>query len=131
MICNRWTILQRGIVVAIVLAATMTFAQEPLPNQQPVDVSGHWIISAKNWNGELDTKTVDLVQNGNEITGHFKGPNQSGGLEGSADGHHIVFRTKTKHPLTFRGQVEGDTMQGNFHVMGKEGEFHAERTGPK
>ena len=35
---------------------------------------------------------------------------------------------KTKHPLTFRGQVDGDTMAGNYHVMGKEGEFHAERT---
>ena len=65
------------------------------PTQQPVDVTGHWIISAKNWNGDLDTKTVDLQQKGNAITGHFKGPNQSGGLEGSVNGHHIVFRTKT------------------------------------
>jgi len=107
------------------------FAQEPLPNQQPVDVSGHWIMSAKNWNGELDTKTVDLQQNGNSITGHFKGPDQSGGLEGSVNGHHIVFGTKTRHPLTFRGQVKGDTMTGTYHVMNKEGEFHAERTGAK
>jgi hypothetical protein len=108
--------------------AMLAVAQEPLPNQQPVNVVGHWIISAKNWNGDLDTKTVDLQQNGNQITGHFKGPNQSGGLEGSVNGHHIMFRTKTKHPLTFRGQVQGDTMTGNYHVMGKEGEFHAERT---
>ena len=105
-------------------------AQPPLPSEQrpPVNVAGHWVIEAKNWNGDLDTKTVDLKQNGNSITGHFKGPNQSGGLEGSVNGHHIVFRTKTKHPLTFRGQVDGDTMAGNYHVMGKEGEFHAERT---
>ena len=26
---------------------------------------------------------------------------------------------------TFRGQVDGDTMTANYHVMGKEGEFHA------
>ena len=104
-------------------------AQQPLPHEQaPVNVTGHWVIEAKNWNGEFDTKTVDLRQNGNAITGHFKGPNQSGGLDGSINGHHIVFRTKTKHPLTFRGQVQGDTMTGNYHVMGKEGEFHAERT---
>jgi len=115
-------------MLLLFVAATLAFAQEPLPNQQPVDVSGHWIISAKNWNGELNTKTIDLQQNGNEITGHFKGPDQSGGLQGSVNGHHIVFRNKTRHPLTFRGQVEGDTMQGNYHVMGKEGEFHAERT---
>jgi hypothetical protein len=115
----------------LLFAVTSAVTQEPLPNQQPVNVVGHWVISAKNWNGELDTKTVDLEQNGNEISGHFKGPNQSGGLQGSVSGHHIVFRTKTKHPLTFRGQVEGDTMTGNYHVMGKEGEFHAERTGAK
>ncbi|HEX8801864.1 MAG TPA: hypothetical protein VF772_24795 [Terriglobales bacterium] len=91
----------------------------------------HWVIQAKNWNGVLNTKTVDLEQNGNSITGHFKGPNQSGGIEGSVNGHHIVFRTKTKHPLTFRGQADGDTIAGIYHLMGKEGEFHAERTASK
>ena len=131
MTADKRMLLLLGAVFVLLTAATIAFAQEPLPNQQPVDVSGHWIISAKNWNGELDTKTVDLEQNGNEITGHFKGPNQSGGLDGSVNGHHILFRTKTKHPLTFRGQVQGDTMEGNFHVMGKEGEFHAERTAAK
>jgi hypothetical protein len=64
------------------------------------------------------------------ITGHFKAPNQSGELDGSINGHHIVFRTKTSNPLTFRGQVQGDTMTGNFHIHGNEGEFHAVRTGP-
>ena len=94
-------------------------AQTPLPSEQrpPVNVAGHGVTEAKNWNGDFDTKTVDLEQNGNEITGHFKGPNQSGGLQGSMNGHHIVFRTKTKHPLTFGGQVDGDTMTGNFHVI--------------
>lgn len=115
----------------LTFVAMCAIAQQPLPNQQeqtPVDVTGHWVIEAKNSNGTLDTKTVDLQQKGEAITGHFKGPNQSGGLDGSINGHHIVFRTKTKHPLTFRGQVQGDTMEGNFHIMGKEGEFHAERS---
>jgi hypothetical protein len=117
-------------LLAVVLTSPLAFAQTPLPNEQrpPVNVAGHWVIEAKNWNGDFDTKTVDLEQNGAAITGHFKGPYQSGGLDGSINGHHIVFRTKTKHPLTFRGQVQGDTMEGNFHVMGKEGQFHAERT---
>jgi hypothetical protein len=122
------------LIAAVFLCAiwASAIAQEPLPHQQaPVDVTGHWVIEAKNWNGDFDTKTVDLKQNGAAITGHFKGPYQSGGLDGSINGHHIVFRTKTKHPLTFRGQVQGDTMEGNFHVMGKEGEFHAERTPEK
>jgi hypothetical protein len=119
------------LVSVLLYVVTPVVAQEPLPNSQPVNVAGHRIISAKNWNGELNTRTVDLKQNGDAITGRFKGPNQSGGLEGSVNGHHIVFRTKTRHPLTFRGRVEGDTMQGTDRVLGKEGEFHAARTGAK
>ena len=90
----------------LLLVAVFATAQTPLPSEQrlPVNVAGHWVIELKNWNGPLDTKTVDLEQNGNSITGHFKRPNQSGGLEGSVNGHHIVFRTETKHRLTLRGK---------------------------
>jgi hypothetical protein len=111
---------------SLLLLVAVFAAPQTLPPSQrlPVKVAGHWVIEGKNWNCALDTKAVDLEQNGNSITGHFKGPNQSGGLEGSVNGHHIIFRTKTKHPLTFRGQVNGDTMTGNYHVMGRE-EFHA------
>ena len=50
------------------------------------------------------TKYVEIKQNGNQLTGHFKGPNQSGGIEGTINVHHIVFRTKTRKVLTFRGK---------------------------
>jgi hypothetical protein len=105
-------------------------AQEPLSGQQPDNVAGKWIISARNWDGIMDTKYVDLKQDGNTITGHFKGPNQSGSLDGTVNIHHIVFRTNTRHPLTFRGRVDGDTIDGTYHVMGTEGEFHAWRQSP-
>ena len=105
-------------------------AQEPLPGQQPDNVAGKWVISALNWDGVADTKTIDLTQNGNIITGHFKGPYQSGSLEGTVNIHHIVFRTKTRTPLTFRGRVDGNTIQGTADVRGKPGEFHAWRQGP-
>ena len=49
-------------------------AQEPMPNAAPVNVEGKWTISAKNPEGTVDTKYVELKQNGNQITGHFKGP---------------------------------------------------------
>jgi hypothetical protein len=88
------------------------------------------MIEAKNWDGEFDTKSIDLQQNGNIITGHFKGPRQSGSLEGSINAHHILFRTKTRTPLTFRGQVQGDTIQGTFNVRGHQGEWHAWRSSP-
>ena len=82
-------------VTILIAGGYVLMAQEPLPTAEPVNVVGTWTISARNWDGTLNTKTVDLKQNGNEITGHFKGPNQSGGLQGTVNGHHIVFRTKT------------------------------------
>ena len=102
-------------------------AQEPLPNAEPVNVEGKWTISAKNPEGTVDTKYVELKQSGNQITGHFKGPNQSGSLQGTVNGHHIFFRTKTRQPLGFRGMVNGDTIEGTFHTRHGTGEFHAYR----
>jgi hypothetical protein len=102
-------------------------AQEPLPNAEPANVAGKWTISAKNPNGSVDTKYVELVQKGNQLTGHFKGPHASGGLEGTVNGHHVFFRTKTREPLGFRGMVNGDTIEGTFHARRGTGEFRAYR----
>jgi hypothetical protein len=115
-------------LIALLLAlAGRATAQEPLPSAAPVNVEGKWTISAKNPEGTVDTKYVELKQNGNQITGHFKGPNQSGGLEGTVNNRHIVFRTKTRQVLTFRGQVNGDIIEGTFHTRRGTGQFHAYR----
>jgi hypothetical protein len=118
-----------GLALAMLLLALggRATAQEPLPSAEPVNVAGKWTISAKNPNGSVDTKYVELVQKGNQLSGHFKGPNASGGLEGTINNRHIVFRTKTREPLTFRGQVNGDTIEGTFHARRGQGEFRAVR----
>jgi hypothetical protein len=41
--------------------------------------------------------------------------------------HHIVFRTKTRNVLTFRGRVEGNRMSGEYGIHGEHGEWEAER----
>ena len=46
----------------------------------------------------------------------FQGPDWSGGLEGTINEQHIVFRTKSRFPMVYRGRVQGDTIQGTFHV---------------
>jgi len=117
-------------LICVLLGCATALAQEPLPSTQPDNVAGTWTISSKNANGTVDTKTIELKQNGNDLTGHFKGPNQSGGLEGTINEHHILFRTKTREPLTFRGQVDGDTISGTFNIRGKQGEWHATRISP-
>lgn len=125
---TRTRMFQLAVLIALLLAiAGRASAQEPLPSAAPVNVEGKWTISAKNPDGSVDTKYVELKQNGNEITGHFKGPNQSGGLQGTVNNHHIFFRTKTREPLGFRGMVNGDTIEGTFHARRGTGEFHAYR----
>ncbi|HEY6293924.1 MAG TPA: hypothetical protein VI455_20405, partial [Terriglobia bacterium] len=82
-------------------------AQQPPPEHPPADVAGRWTIHSKGPTGVNATKFIELKQEGSTITGHFKGPYQSGGLEGTVNQQHIVFRTKTREPLVFRGRVEG------------------------
>ncbi len=45
-----------------------------------------------------------------EFTGKFKGPRQSGDLEGAVDGNKIAFGVKTRVPLDYAGAMDGDTM---------------------
>ena len=102
-------------------------AQAGPDEQPPADVRGRWVIYARDPNGTTDTKEVELQQNGNHLTGHFKGPHQSGKIVGTVNGRHIVFSTRTRQVLTFRGMADGDTMRGHFGIRGRHGEFEAKR----
>jgi hypothetical protein len=59
-------------------------------------VAGKWTIYANDPDGGTSTKFVEIKQNGTQLSGRFKGPQQSGGIEGTINEHHIVFRTKTR-----------------------------------
>jgi hypothetical protein len=114
-------------VIFIVLSGASP-AQEPPAEPPPDNVAGNWKIYAKNVNnGGSSTKYVEIRQNGNQLAGHFKGPHQSGGIEGTINVHHIVFRTKTRNVLTFRGRVDGNRMSGEYGIHGEHGEWEAER----
>src|ERR1700722_18816925 len=102
-------------------------AQAAPPEPTLANVEGNWAIYSKDWDGKTATKSVQLKQNGNQLTGHFKGPNQSGGIEGTVNGKHIVFRTKTRNVLTFRGMVDGNAMHGTWGIHGRPGEWSATR----
>jgi hypothetical protein len=106
----------------------ISFAQQLPPDERSAaNVAGTWMIYTHGDNGKTGTHTVQIVQNGNTLTGHFKGPNQSGGIEGTMNFRHIVFRTKTRNVLTFRGMVEGNTMEGNFGIRGQHGTWQGRR----
>jgi hypothetical protein len=101
---------------------------QQLPQERPpADVVGKWTIYSKSDDGKTATQYIDLEQNGNTLSGHFKGPYQSGGIEGTMNVRHILFRTKTRNVLTFRGMVDGNTMEGTFGIRGHHGTWEARR----
>jgi len=103
--------------VLVVASVKTSPAQAPPPDQGPANVAGKWTIYTKNDDGRTETKYVELKQDGANLTGHFKGPNQSGGIEGTVEGKHIVFRTKTYNVFTFRGHVDADGMHGRYGIF--------------
>lgn len=118
-------------------AASLSFAQQPPPQQQAANVAGNWTLYCKDPNGSTSSKYLELQQKGTVISGHFKGPNQSGGVEGTIDEQHLVVRTKTRDVLTFRGRVDGPRVEGvvqgnkyngTFHDRGGTGSFEGVRS---
>jgi hypothetical protein len=134
---KRYTIRTFAVCFALaIFAHAFGFAQQQPPQQQPASAAGNWTLYCKDPNGSTSTKYLNLQQNGTAITGHFKGPNQSGGVEGTIDNQHLVVRTKTRNVLTFRGRVEGprvegvvqgNTYNGTFHDRGGTGSFQGVR----
>jgi hypothetical protein len=117
------------VVLACLLLALcpISFAQQLPQDSSAVNVAGTWMVYTRGDDGKTGTHTVQIVQNGNTLTGHFKGPYQSGGIEGTMNARHIIFRTKTRNVLTFRGMVNGNTMEGNFGIRGHHGTWQGRR----
>ena len=122
--------------VLLTILSQRTFSQEPPSEEPPANVAGKWVLYCNDPNGTTSSKYLDLQQDGNNIKGHFKGPNQSGGVEGTIKGQHLVVRTKTRGVLVFRGRVDGprvngvvqgSTYNGNFHDRGGTGSFQGQR----
>jgi len=104
-------------------------SQQPPPDPAPDNASGNWTIYAQNIDQPGgSTKYVKIQQVGAQLSGHFKGPHQSGGIEGFVNIHHIEFSTKTHDVLTFRGQIQGNTMSGLYGLHGRHAPWNAVRS---
>ena len=93
----------------------------------PADVAGSWQVTVSGEAGNAK-QTIVLTQDGTKITGTFKGPRQSGPLEGTVDGNNIKFHVTTRVPLDYSGTVDGETMKGTMTGRGKTGDWTATRT---
>jgi hypothetical protein len=90
------------------------------------NVAGSWNVKVSGDAGTADQK-IDLTQDGNKIGGTFKGPRQSGTIEGTVDGNNIKFRVKALVPIDYVGTVDGDSMKGTLTGRGKTGDWTATR----
>ncbi|WP_353070883.1 hypothetical protein [Tunturiibacter gelidiferens] len=123
----------RSLAVAVLFLVSslcvLSMAQGPEQHGRPDNVAGNWTIYANNIDkAGSSLKTVQIIQNGSILTGRFKGPHQSGKLQGWVHVHHVEFSTDTREVLTFRGQIQGDTMSGLYGIRGRHAEWHAQRT---
>jgi hypothetical protein len=120
---NKYRKLANWSVVVLLMMATYV----SLAVAADASVAGPWNVKVSGAAGTADQK-IDLKQDGNKISGTFKGPRQSGTIEGIVDGNNIKFRVKARVPLDYVGTVDGDTMKGTLTGRGKTGDWTATRT---
>lgn len=117
-----------AVVSACLLFALSTAAQQPQHELPPDNVQGSWTIYSKNIeNGETVKKFVHINQDGHHVSGNFRGPNLSGKIHGSVNGHDIEFSIETRNVLTFRGRLDGNEMSGLYGLHGRHAEWRAVR----
>ena len=125
------------LLVLFFIGQAVGWSQQPPPQTAPINVEGKWTLYCNDPNGRTSSKYLELKQEGTTIKGHFKGPYQSGGVEGTINVHHLVVRTKTNDVTVFRGRVDGPTVNGviqaqtfngTFHNRGGTGTFQGQRT---
>ena len=119
----------------LVTLCRAALSQEAPKDQPRASVAGKWTLFCNDPNGTTSAKYLDLKQKGTQIKGHFRGTYQSGGVEGTISGHHLVVRTNTRDVLVFRGRidgpkvngiVQGNTFVGTFHDRGGTGSFQGQ-----
>jgi hypothetical protein len=107
-------------ILSTILLYSLSFASDA------VNVAGTWNVIASN--GRRSAKqTIVIQQDGSKISGTFKGPRQSGTIDGTIADSAITFHVTAKEPLDYTGTISGDTMKGTLSGGGKSGEWTAER----
>ena len=99
-----------------------------LPNvsaQHPANVAGRWDIDIQFVHGS-GHYTAFFEQEGEKLSGTYRGQFIEGGLVGSIQGNHIEFRGDLRIEgshlfYNYTGTVEGNTMSGTVN-MGEYGE---------
>ena len=117
-----------GILAAFLMVAGVASAV------QNADVSGEWLLTMTLPNGNERVMTLNLEQDGANITGTVmaEGMEEPGEVTGTVDGNNIewsVTRETQRGDFTmvYKGVVDGDTMSGTMSVMDREMEWTAKK----
>ncbi|HEX4379164.1 MAG TPA: hypothetical protein VH022_03975 [Candidatus Acidoferrum sp.] len=105
----------------------LAVAGAALAADAPANVAGNWSVDVSGGAGKT-TQTIVLKQDGATITGTFKGPRQSGTIDGTVDGKNIKFHVTARIPLDYTGTVDGDSMKGSMSGRGQTGDWTATRS---
>jgi hypothetical protein len=97
-------------VIATLLAAASAFAADT------AKVAGDWTLSVETPNGTR-TPTASFKQEGENLTGTYKGALGEAPLKGTIKGNEIKFTVTVNTPngelaLDYSGTVDGDSMKG-------------------
>jgi hypothetical protein len=113
-----------GFALTLLISCKSALAQFP-----PANIAGNWTIySTSIATGATEVKHVQIAQYGNSLSGFFEGPYQAGPIQGSVNGYHVKFSTKTRNVLTFRGMINGNMMSGLYGLHGRHSGWQAVRT---
>jgi hypothetical protein len=122
--------LQRVAIVAVIVMVGVTaFAA-------PANVAGHWSVSLE-LGSIVGHPTLDLKQDGEKLTGTYRGRYGASPLEGAVKENQFGFTvTMTAEGQEtsgyFSGTVDGDRMSGSVEFEGAgDGTWSATRTPPK
>jgi hypothetical protein len=113
-------ILRRSSWLIPVLLCRVAFAAD-------ANVAGTWTVNAGNGRRSVTQRLV-LQQDGGKVTGTFKGPRQSGTVDGMVSGNAVKLHITAKRPIDYAGTVDGDNMKGTLTSEGKTGDFTAMRS---
>ncbi|MBO0724222.1 MAG: hypothetical protein J2P52_01370 [Blastocatellia bacterium] len=118
--------LRKHIIAAItIITAAFLFTAVLTAGAQTTNVSGNWKLTLETPNGAANPSLV-LKQDGEKLTGTYKGRFGESPLEGAVKGKEIKFTVKVnaqgqEFQLEYSAAVEGDTMKGKvkFGDMGE------------
>ena len=121
---------QRSLIVGVMVAlSVLTFAA-------PANVAGHWSVSLE-LGSIVGHPTLDRKQDGEKLTGTYRGRYGASPLEGAVKDNQIGFTVTLNAEGQetsgyFAGTVEGDKMSGTVEFEGAgEGTWSATRNPAK